>query len=536
MKTNYFSQRSQRCHSANIKASFLRDMPIRGHVQERSMYGLSFRARFVGDYLQHWSQLAALQGITGPGGGQSWLYAGSLATSGYQCLALHENAAATWLGSTSIASPGNYRLSDVTLINLGGQTRLLSAGLAQGTIDAQIVTATGGLQGAQALSGWIGAGGTGFTALTSFTVAGQHFIAAAGTGSDDLRLFHLSSDWQMTQTDVQYDTTKTTLGGVSDLISLHLSDQSFVVAASTTQDGLSSYRIDAAGHMELIDSIGINEGLWVSGLDAVQSLSVGAETYLISVSSRASTLAVVRINDLGVMFVTDLVNDTLDTRFANSNQIATFSAAGRGFVLAGGSDGGLSLLEVLPGGALYHHRSYEAPSEWGLTDVAGLEVVQVGNDWQVFVAGSSAPGLAQLSLSLAGLGAAQTGSAGADLLVGGAGADLLMGGAGNDTLQGGAGDDLLISASGADQLSGGAGADTFVMTATSERSVIRDFERGVDLINLDDWGRIYDFSELVFQTRSYGANILWQGLSLRVESPDHQPIDISSWLASDFLF
>ena len=312
---------------------------------------------------------------------------------------------------------------------------------------------------------------------------------------------------------------------MSDLISLRLGDQSFVVAASTTQDGLSSCRVDAAGHLELVDSIGISEGLWVSGLDAVQSLSVGAETYLISASSRASSLAVLRINHLGVMFVSDLVYDTLDTRFANSAQIATFSSAGRGFVLAGGSDGGLSLLEVLPGGALYHHRSYEAASEWGLTNVAGLEVVQVGNDWQVFAAGGTTPGLAQLSLSLAGLGTAQTGTAGADLLIGSAAADLLIGGAGNDTLQGGA-----------DDLTGGAGADTFVMTTTAERSVIRNFEKGVDLINLDDWCRIYDISTLLFETRSDGASISWQGLSLRVETADQQPIDVTSWLATDFLF
>jgi Ca2+-binding RTX toxin-like protein len=500
------------------------------------MYDLIFRARFGGDYLQHWSSLAALQSVTGSALGQSWLYAGSLATSGYQRLALQENTAAVWLGSTSLASGMNYRLSDVTALNFGGQTRLLSTGLAQGAIDAQIVTATGSLQGGQALSGLTGTVGAGFAALTSFAVAGQQFIAAAGAGTDDLRLFQLRNNWQMTQTAVQYDTTKTTLGGVSDLISLRLGAHSFVVAASTTQDGLSSYQVDAAGHLELIDSIGISEGLWVSGLDAVQSLSVGTETYLISVSSRASSLAVVRINHLGVMFVSDLVYDTLDTRFANSAQIATFSSAGRGFVLAGGSDGGLSLLEVLPSGVLYHHRSYEALSEWGLTNVIGLEVVQVGNDWQVFVAGGTTPGLAQLSLSLAGLGAAQTGTAGADLLIGSAAADLLIGDAGNDTLQGGAGDDLLISGRGADDLTGGAGADTFVMTATAERSVIRDFEKGVDLINLDDWGRIYDISTLLFETRSDGASISWQGLSLRVESADHQPIDVTSWLATDFLF
>lgn len=500
------------------------------------VFDLMFKSRLVGDALSHWSALGVLETVTL--GGQSWLYAGSTATAGYQRFALREDGAAVWQGSTTLPAQQNYRLSDVVEVSIGGQTRLLSCGLASGYIDAQIVSglagpAMGGLTVATGVSG----GPSGFSAMTSFTVAGTPFLAAAGGETDDLRLFRIGPDWQLTETSRQYDGPKTTLGGVSDLISLSLAGQTVIVAASTAQDGVSSYLVGANGSLSLLDSIGVKDGLWIAGMDAVQSLTVQGVSYLIAASIRSSSLSVLRINDLGVMFVTDQLQDDGATRIADVAAVATFSQAGRGFVLAGGSDGGLSLFELLPGGMLYHHRSYETPAGASTGAVCGVQVVQIGADVQVFYASASTPGLTQAGLSLAGLATPLIGGAMADRLTGGAGQDLLMGGAGNDTLAGGAGDDLLVAGGGQDMLTGGAGADTFVLQATGGlQSVITDFEPGVDRINLDDWGRLYDLSALTIRPRNYGAEITWQGESLRIETMDHSRIDATQWAVSDFLF
>ena len=97
--------------------------------------------------------------------------------------------------------------------------------------------------------------------------------------------------------------------------------------------------------------------------------------------------------------------------------------------------------------------------------------------------------------------------------------------------------DLLVAGGGLDRLTGGAGADSFVLTASAGlQSVITDFEPGVDRINLDDWGRIYDLSALTFYPRNYGAEIRWQGETLRVETLDHSRIETAQWTAADFLF
>ncbi len=74
---------------------------------------------------------------------------------------------------------------------------------------------------------------------------------------------------------------------------------------------------------------------------------------------------------------------------------------------------------------------------------------------------------------------------GSDRLVGGDGNDVLVGGNGNDVLIGGNGNDVLIGGNGRDILIGGPGRDVYRFTAlTQGADVIRDFERGRDVIDL----------------------------------------------------
>ena len=85
------------------------------------------------------------------------------------------------------------------------------------------------------------------------------------------------------------------------------------------------------------------------------------------------------------------------------------------------------------------------------------------------------------------------GGNGQDLLKGGDGDDGLVGGRGDDDLRGGDGRDLLIGGKGSDLLVGGKGADLFRFSAASDngpgsrkRDIIKDFESGVDLLDLSE--------------------------------------------------
>lgn len=76
-----------------------------------------------------------------------------------------------------------------------------------------------------------------------------------------------------------------------------------------------------------------------------------------------------------------------------------------------------------------------------------------------------------------------------DMLFGGAGNDRLFGQIGNDSLSGGGGKDTLIGGAGTDILYGDAGEDVFLFrhaehSVVGSDDIIKDFERGIDVIDL----------------------------------------------------
>lgn len=90
----------------------------------------------------------------------------------------------------------------------------------------------------------------------------------------------------------------------------------------------------------------------------------------------------------------------------------------------------------------------------------------------------------------AGIDSLQGGN-GDDLLLGGDGGDYIEGEAGRDRMEGGDGDDRLTGGRDGDVMTGGAGSDSFRYTrvvhsenAPGQHDIIRDFETGVDTIEL----------------------------------------------------
>lgn len=76
------------------------------------------------------------------------------------------------------------------------------------------------------------------------------------------------------------------------------------------------------------------------------------------------------------------------------------------------------------------------------------------------------------------------GRGGRDEIRGEDGDDYLLGNGGKDVLIGGAGDDRLEGGIGSDKLKGNGGADVFVLNDRTGRDVARDFELGVDFVDV----------------------------------------------------
>lgn len=152
------------------------------------------------------------------------------------------------------------------------------------------------------------------------------------------------------------------------------------------------------------------------------------------------------------------------------------------------------------------------------------------------------------------------GGAGMDLVLGGRGDDTLYGDAGNDTLSGHSGDDTLYGGADDDTLDGGAGADRligglgddtlygdfcgpnaqdediFVYAPGHGADTIKDFQDGLDKIDLSEFTDISGFSNLsatqdgdnvVIDFSSWGGS----GNSITIENFDIADLD-----GSDFIF
>lgn len=93
----------------------------------------------------------------------------------------------------------------------------------------------------------------------------------------------------------------------------------------------------------------------------------------------------------------------------------------------------------------------------------------------------------------------------------------MRGGNGDDTILGGEGRDTLCDGVGNDVLVGGSDIDHFVFFKDNSRDTLRDFERGVDVIDLRAWG-ISDILDIqvsedvslgvLFTTLSYNGNVI----------------------------
>lgn len=164
----------------------------------------------------------------------------------------------------------------------------------------------------------------------------------------------------------------------------------------------------------------------------------------------------------------------------------------------------------------------EARGALGLSfDLAehNVEIVYGGSRNDRFDGGSSAS-----SVELNGLG-------GDDVLIGSSVAhSSLLGGTGHDVLIGGASADYLTGESGNDDLTGGAGADSFYFADGFGRDVIRDFESGVDRIEMTGVSGLDNFSQLSIAAGELGAEISFAGQTIVL-----QGVDAALVSASDFI-
>ena len=488
---------------------------------------------------------AAFLGVDAIGDGMALIVAGGTARLVYSEADLN---AAMSLSLGSVPAPGSGYVSSQSLsapiaignLDPGRSIAFQAAGSLvraflfdshSGALTSSVLDSAGQPGAATTVSSNIGA----LKGIETFAVMGGatgDCAVLSKWNTAGLQVFHLNANGSLTLTDTVHDTVKSHVGNVSDTASVTVGGQNYLLSLSSLENGITSYTIDGNDKASLVDSLGTHDLLAVSGPAALQVMQVAGLTYAVIAATGSSSLSVVRVNDMGCLFQTDHVVDDLTTRFAHTAVLDSFTLNGRSFVVTAGTDAGITIMELLPGGKLSHFATGAFEVGLGLAAVTGLEVAVNGTTASIFVVDAHADLVQRFEVSLANLG-------GVIQAVGGSATgtskdDLLLGSAATETLSGWGGDDMIFSGGGADVMTGGAGADRFVFAASSDNLRITDFELHSDRIDLSDWGHVYSKAALTITATATGAVISLNGHDVTLVAG--QSLSAASFLDSDFLF
>ncbi|WP_136645058.1 calcium-binding protein [Tabrizicola sp. YIM 78059] len=417
------------------------------------------------------------------------------------------------------------------LLMVGGTPHLVVTGTNSGGVLAHGLTGTGALGAQLQLPGSLGGA---LSAQAVVQVAGNTFFYAARSGESTIHAYSVAPDGSMTLIGSRV------LGGtqsgidISGLTVVTVGGQMHLVSLSLQADVIRTFPLGANGALGQPRVLGVPQGLGIADPAAVRVVEMAGVTYLVVASTGTSSISVIEIAPGGEMRVADHVIDTLDTRFAAVQSIATVIVDGRVFIFAGGSDGGITVMTMLPDGQLVMVGQQLQVPGLALQNITAMTARVVDGRIDLFIAGEGA-GITRLTLDPGLLAPIQLAGPEAATLTGSAAGDMLLGGDGDDLLSGGAGADILSDGGGSDTLYGGAGADIFVLARDGTPDLIADFQPGMDRIDLSAWGRIHSLAALTITPTATGALVIHGDEVLEIRSANGQPILPGQFRLTDFV-
>lgn len=371
------------------------------------------------------------------------------------------------------------------------------------------------------------------TQSETVTIGANTYLFSANAGAG-LERYTISAGGALTAHTHIADTATTALGDITAMTFAQLKGHDFFFASSAFDAGVSVFEVDANG--DLLNRFYLTPG--IVGFNAITTLAtaqIGPRAFLLVGSAETDTVMVFRVSQGGRLNLVDDMIDRSNTRFARISSLEVFEHEGRTFVLAAGSDDGLTLFELTYRGRLNLLQVVADDFTTTLNNVSDIEVEIIDGHIFVFVSSGSEHGFTEFELELTP-GGTFTGGPVPDTITGTAGDDTIFGMGRRDVLDGGAGDDRLIDGRGCDVLTGGPGADVFEFIADGRRDIITDFEHGIDRLDFSDYANLYAIEDLIIKSRPDGALIMIGTEKLWITSSDGLPIDPSEWTQDDFIF
>lgn len=367
----------------------------------------------------------------------------------------------------------------------------------------------------------LGANIGGATYLVAAECAGQGFTIFSVSGATLTEVIHVA------------DTATSYAAGISALATVSIGGRTFILTGSATESGVSSHELLGNGQVLPRASLGVNDLVPLQGVTSLKTVSVGGQDYVVAGSTTNSGLTVLSVAADGALTAVDHLVDDLSTRFAGVTALSTLTVSGRTFLVASGTDNGINLFTLMPGGKLLHLQTMSDGATTTLAAPSAISMTLVGTAIQIFVTSGTETGITMYRIDVAALGL--TLASGASRLTGGSGADLLVLTGGDGTLSGGAGSDILCDGAGNDELRGGAGDDLFVLTADGHADTIIDFEPGRDRLDLSLLPFLRNMRQVTFTPVSGGIVLQYGAELLTVLTADGTSLTSADFPASVLL-
>ena len=462
-------------------------------------------------------------------GGNTLLYTATRAGGGV--LALDVDAGMVLVDQEQVA-PGITLPAKATLdlLQVNGAAQLVVTGANLGGVQTHALQVGGAIGGPLQLAGSLA--GT-LCAQAVVQVGGATYFYAARLGESTIHAYSVAANGTMTLVGTKVIDTARSGVDLSALTPVTVGGQTYLISLSMTGDVVRAFPVGAGGALGTATVCGVPQGLGISDPSAVKVVQAGGLSYLLVASAGSSSLSVIEIAPGGAMRVADHVVDTLDTRFQGVQAMATVTIGDRVFVMVGGGDGGVTLMTLMPDGRLVMVGQQLQLPGLALDNITAMTAHEVDGKIELFVAGEGT-GITRLMIDPGPLAATLTGGMDAATVTGGASGDMILGGDGDERIEGGAGADILSDGAGTDALYGGAGADLFVLTADGVTDTIGDFQLGTDRIDLSAWGPIHSLAALTITAIATGARVTYGDEVLEIRSANGLPIQPSAFRLTDF--
>lgn len=362
--------------------------------------------------------------------------------------------------------------------------------------------------------------------LASMEQGGARFLYAARKAGSGIEVYRLSETGVPTPLQNFDDTQFSHARTVTAMTAFQSAGQSWLATVSSSENGISLFRIGPDGLITIQGSFGFPDLLPATTPTALASVDLAGRSYLLMSAFGSSSLTVLEVSD-GRLIFRDQVNDSLDTRFSGASELATFTRGNMTLIAVSGIDDGVTLFQLLPGGRLIHRETIVDQVGMALADVSSLKFVEFSDGTvDLFVLSARDGGLSRFRLDETALGVAALG------LVGTSGNDVLTASGTGAHLQGGAGSDVLIDGSGQDTFTGGTGADVFIFAPDGRPDLIRDFDPTQDRLDFSAFDAVHDISALRYRVLSNGAELGFGQDLLTIWSASGRSLSLSELAAA----